>query len=160
MSYRVLLLSDHRWRDLPGLVAIRVHLEKLVPEVDCRVIDIHLLSEAVELFRPHLVVVNHLHEPDRNAIFDKVQRRGGLIAVTITEGRGNNNALLEWTARSWPTRLCDLFLAWSDEFAKYLPDSVNRVITGNPRFDFHYPPLNALANSREQVCAEYGLDPD
>jgi len=160
MKYRVVLLADHRWRDLPGLVAVKVHLEKLDPELDCRVVDIHLLEQSVELFRPHLVVVNHLHEPDRNKIFDTVRRRGGLIAVAITEGRGNNTALMEWTARGWPIRLCDLFLAWSEEFAQYLPSEVNRIVTGCPRLDYHYAPLKALVNNRERSCAMYGLDPD
>ena len=91
MSYRILILADHAWRDVPGIALIKAHLEKLMPSANILVVDIHLLKVASERFFPHLIVVNHLHDPRRNEIFDDIRRRGGLVAVMNPEGRANTN---------------------------------------------------------------------
>ena len=157
---RVLILADHAWRDIPGLSAVRAYLEKLNPEVDCRIVDIHLFADSVELFKPHLVLINHLHDRNRNKIVDTVRRRGGLCVVLPTEGRPNSTALLDWATTSWPAQLCDLYLSWSEVFASHLPASVDRAVTGCPRFDFYFLPFTGLVNSKTVVCSQYGLDPN
>ena len=88
-GYRILILDDHHWRDTPGLSLVKAHLEKLMPSENILVVDIHLLKVASERFFPHLIVVNHLHDPRRNEIFDDIRRRGGLVVAMNPEGRAN-----------------------------------------------------------------------
>lgn len=160
MRYRILLLADHAWRDIPGLAAVRVNLERINQELDVRIIDIHLFADSIELFRPHLVLMPNLFEQGRNKILDDVRRRGGLGVVLNSEGRPNTVGQLEWATKSWDTRLCDLMLSWSQEFANHLSPEVSYVVTGSPRFDFYHPPLNQLVDSKELVCGRLGLDPN
>lgn len=158
MRYRILVLADHNWRDTPSLAAIRVYLERLIGDVDVRIVDIHLLPAVYEIFHPHIVIANHLHDGDRNRILDTIRRRGGLVVVNSTEGRVNSDGQMEWASKKFNLELCDLYLCWSDEFARHLPQSARRVVTGNPRIDNYFPPLNRLSRSKTELCSIYGLD--
>lgn len=151
---RILMLADHAYRDTPGLASIKVEIEK-ISKYQVRICDIHLFSQVANLFKPHLVVINHLHDRNRNRIVDEIRRRGGLCAVLPTEGRPNTLGQLEWAGKDFDVSLCDLFLSWSKEFSKYLDPNVKVAITGCPRFDFYSKPI-----SRSQVASFYGLDPD
>lgn len=145
------MLADHAYRDTPALAAIQTHLEK---KHQVLIVDIHLFSQVAELFQPHLVVINHLHDKARNRIVDSIRRRGGLCAVLPTEGRPNTIGQLEWTGKAFPAELCDLYLAWTEAAAAYLTPSVPRVIVGCPRFDFY-----GAYQKPEVIASFYGLDP-
>lgn len=155
---RILILGDHAWRDIPGLASVRVELERILPDANVQIVDIHLFFDAVKLFHPHLVVMNHLHDRERNHIVDTVRRRGGLCVVLPTEGRPSSADSLRWAAEDFNADLCDLYLSWSETFAGYLPESVNRVVTGCPRFDFYHPPLRSLVRTKREMKSAYLLD--
>ena len=158
MPYRILVLSDHAWRDIPACAIIKVELEKLLPDSEILIVDIHLLGIITERFHPHLVVVNHLHDPRRNKIFDSVKRRGGLIVVNEPEGRSNTWGSIKWATEDYPRELCDLYLCWGTGIAEHMPEDVKYEIVGGPRWDFYYPPYNQLIQSKEILLARYGLD--
>lgn len=158
MTYRILILADHAWRDIPGHSAVAVALESVLPDSDVRVVDIHLFAQAVELFKPHVLVINHLHDPERNKIVDTVRRRGGLCVVLPTEGRPSSAIALTWATTMFDIRLCDLYLAWSDTFSSLMPESINRAVVGCPRFDFYFHPLSQLVKSRSMVRSMLQLD--
>lgn len=158
MTYRVMILSDHAWRDVPACAIIKVELEKLLPDSEILIVDIHLLGIITERFHPHLVVVNHLHDPRRNKIFDSVKRRGGLIVVNEPEGRSNTWGSIKWATEDYPHELCDLYLCWGTGIAEHMPEDVKYEIVGGPRWDFYYPPYNQLIQSKEILLARYGLD--
>jgi surface carbohydrate biosynthesis protein len=149
---RILLPCDHLHRDLPGHAALQVEIENTSPH-EVLICDIHLLPQMAELYKPHLLVMNHLHDPDRNKIVDSVRRRGGLCAVLSTEGRSNTDEQVEWAARKFDTRLCDLYLSWSQEFANHL--TVPYAVTGCPRFDFY-----SDLPHRGELLSLYGLTDD
>src|SRR3990167_4592517 len=125
MTYRILVLSDHAFRDVPACAIIRAELERAMPESDVIVCDIHLLSVMVERYHPHLVIANHLHDPKRNRIFDTVKRRGGLIVVNNPEGRANTYGSMKWSTNDYPHELCDLYLCCGDGVTEYLPPEIN-----------------------------------
>jgi surface carbohydrate biosynthesis protein len=151
---RILILADHMWRDVPSLASVQVHIEKHSEHhvVTC---DIHLLAQMVEIFKPHLVVLPHLHDKNRNAIVDSVRRRGGLCAILGSENRPNTVGQTEWITQKFPAELCDLFLCWTDWIRDELKGRVPAIVTGCPRFDFYFRPVDRL-----QIISEYGLDPD
>ena len=156
--YRVLLLGDHAWRDVPALAAIKYHLKQR--DIDAWVVDIHLFQQAVDLLHPHVVVINHMHDKDRNRIVDMVRRRGGLSVIMPTEGRPNTNALIEWAVNGFPRELCDLYLCWTDEIALRFPADFNVRVVGAPRLDFYYPPLSKLIRPKIETCTLLGLNPN
>ena len=158
MPYRILLICDHMWRDAPAAAIIRVELEKLIPNSTILIVDIHLLKVVVGRFHPHLVVMNHLHDPRRNEILDDVKRRGGLIVVNQPEGRANTYETMRWSTNDFTHELCDLYLCWGSGVTEYLPSDIRHEVTGCARWDFYYPPYNQLVQSREILLARYGLD--
>ena len=149
---RILILCDHAFRDIPGHAALQVAIES-VSAHEVLVCDIHLFGQVTEIFKPHLVLMNHLFDPARNKIVDSIRRRGGLCAVLPNEGRPNTPELVEWAATKFDTRLCDLYLSWSQEFANSL--TVPYVVTGCPRFDFYYD-----LPHRGELLSLYGLTDD
>ena len=158
MPYRILILSDHAYRDIPACAIIRVELEKLLPDSEILIVDIHLLGIITERFHPHLVVVNHLHDPRRNKIFDSVKRRGGLIVVNEPEGRSNTWGSIKWATEDYPHELVDLYLCWGTGIAEHMPEDVRHEIVGCGRFDFYFEPYNQLVQPKEILLARYGLD--
>lgn len=149
---RILLLADHNYRDVAPLAAVQVAIESISKHT-VQIADIHLFQQVAEIFKPHLVVINHLHDKNRNRIVDEIRRRGGLCAVLPTEGRPNTLGQLEWAGKRFDTSLCDLYLSWSHEFVKYLDPKVKVEVTGCPRFSFY-----SKKYSREQIASFYGLD--
>lgn len=158
--YRVLIMADSALRDIPGLALVRAWLEKLNPDLNIVMADIHLLADSIELFKPHLILMPSLHDPARARMIDDVRRRGGLCVMLPSEGRANNDGLMRWVAQLWPSELCDLYCAWSPELFGALPAGLNKIVTGSPRFDFYFPPLNRLVDSKAIVCSKYGLNPN
>ena len=161
MTYRIFIVADHRWRDVPGLASVEIEIERLLPESQVLIADIHLTSQVVELFKPHVIVINHLHDKARNKIVDDVRRRGGLCIVLPTEGRPNTVTQLQWATHDFDLTLCDLYCCWSEAFQEnFAAVPVESQVTGSQRFDFYDPPLNRLVRTKEQTCDLYGLDPD
>ena len=158
MPYRILLICDHAYRDSPATAIIRAEIERIMPDANVLIIDIHLLKVAVERFHPHLVVMNHLHDPRRNEILDDVKRRGGLVVVNQPEGRPNTHETMRWATNDFPHELADLFLCWGTGITEYIPNDVPYAVTGGARWDFYYPPYNQLVQNREILLARYGLD--
>ena len=158
MPYRILLICDHAFRDSPATAIIRAEIERIMPDANVLIIDIHLLKVAVERFHPHLVIMNHLHDPRRNEILDDVRRRGGLVVVNQPEGRANTYETMRWSTNDFPHELCDLYLCWGTGVTEYLPSDIRHEVTGCARWDFYYPPYNQLVQNREILLARYGLD--
>ena len=158
MPYRILLICDHAFRDTPATAIIKAEIERLIQDANVLIIDIHLLKVVVERYHPHLVIMNHLHDPRRNEILDDVKRRGGLIVVNQPEGRPNTSETMRWATNDFPHELADLFLCWGTGITEYIPNDVPYAVTGGARWDFYYPPYNQLVQSREILLARYGLD--
>jgi surface carbohydrate biosynthesis protein len=151
---RILILADHAWRDVPALASIQVQIERISSH-HVKIVDIHLFQQMVEIFKPHLTVIPHLHDKARNAIVDTVRRRGGLCAILGNENRPNTVAQTKWITQDFPAELCDLFLCWTEWIQSEIGNRVPTSVTGCPRFDFYFRPVD-----KQQIISEYGLDPD
>jgi surface carbohydrate biosynthesis protein len=156
--YRILIFCDSKFRDLPSCVLIKYHLEQSIPDCYVQIVSFHLWNEAISLFNPHLVVLNHILGKRNKAIASHVKRNGGNVVVLYTEG------IVEFKGKEDVFRLqrdenhVDLFLCWNDVVSDLV--GANSVVVGSPRFDFYAPPLSKLMNSRELFCDKYGLNYD
>ena len=158
MPYRILLICDHAFRDTPATAIIRAEIERLMPDANVLIIDIHLLKVAVERYHPHLVIMNHLHDPRRNEILDDVRRRGGLVVAMNPEGRANTVDSMKWSTNDFPHELCDLYLCWGTGVTEFLPSDIRHEVVGCARFDFYFEPYRKLVQTKEILLARYGLD--
>ncbi|MHC4181792.1 MAG: surface carbohydrate biosynthesis protein [Planctomycetota bacterium] len=156
--YRILIFNDSKWRDLPANVLLKYHLENSIPDCYVQIVSFHLWNEAIHLFNPHLVILNHILGKRNKSIASHVKRNGGNVAVLYTEG------IVEFKGKEDVFRLqqdanhVDLFLCWNDVVADLVGG--NAVVVGSPRFDFYTHPLKKLIDSRGLFCDKYNLNHD
>lgn len=155
---RILIFNDSKWRDLPGNVLLKYHLETIDPAIHVKVVSFHTWQETIELFKPHVIILNHILGRRNRTIASRVKRNGGAIVVLYTEG------IVEFEGKEDVFRLqrheknVDLFLCWNDIVSDLVGDRA--VTVGSPRFDFYVNPLKKLIDSRELFCDKYNLDID
>lgn len=149
-----MLCADSRWRDSISLALVRQRLVRLGH--DARVISFQIAPQAIELFKPDIIVLNHLFGHRNQQLARYVKRFGGKTVIMPTEGRPDTSTQVKWVAQQAEmTDLYDLYLSWNDQVAKIIPKS---IVTGCPRFDVYRPEYNHLIERKDTVCAKYGLD--
>ena len=152
--FRVLLFCDSKYRDLPGNALLKKSLENALPDSFVQICSFHLWREAIELFAPHLVVLNNVQGKRNKNIASYVKRHGGIVVVAFTEG------IIEFTdkAKIFEAQRghkdVDYFLCWNEPVAEL----VDGIVTGCPRFDIYQKPERI--DSRELFCDKWGLDPN
>jgi surface carbohydrate biosynthesis protein len=151
---RILCLVDSKNRDSFGAAILKHRLLQLDSSLDIQAVSFDLCHAAVELFRPHVLVLNHLIGRRNRDLANKVKRRGGLV-VTIPTERPNADDQLDWYVREHEVDDMDLMLSWSEIMAQRVK---NAVTTGNPRFDIYQQPYRRLINTKERFCERYNID--
>lgn len=159
---RVLLLADHKWRDLPGLVAVKVCLEDEFG-ISASVVPVHAFEAGMVAVRPHAVVLNHMNGPRNRFIAQIAKRMGSAVVVIPTEGRPQTNELMRFTTGEFADLSCvDLWLTWSETVRdimlaeRRLPRERLQV-AGAPRFDFYAPSLRSVFVSTEDFERKHGI---
>jgi hypothetical protein len=158
---RVQLLCDHKWRDLPNLTAIKIHLEHLGHRV--------LLSttkDALSLmqwFRPDCVVFNHLFGVTYRNLARNLQEAGIAVVLLPTEGAMRPEFATIAAGEFTDFSACDLFLNWSENAARLLRERWRAGETAAPvigctRLDFYSLQFGPAIKSRDLFCRQYGLD--
>ncbi len=159
----VVLICDHKWRDLPGLAALAVQLEDLLG-LKTAVVPYSLWAYALWRYRPQVLVATTLYGRRGCQIVDVAHEMGTQVAVIMVEGRPNNNHTMDYsTGTESGASGADLWFTWSEVVRAYMlerevlpPEKV--IVAGGPRFDFYRSPLNQLIQSREAFAEEVGFD--
>lgn len=160
----IVLIVDHKWRDLPGMAALAVILEDTFG-VSTELIPYDIWKPALLLRQPQVITLTHMNGSRSRAIVDLANCMGTRAAVIQTEGRPNTSELMEYAVgQGVDTRGVDLWFAWSDTIREFMlerkmlpPQKI--VVGGCPRFDFYQPPLNRLLMTKQAFAERYGLDP-
>jgi surface carbohydrate biosynthesis protein len=162
---RILLVVDHKWRDLPGSVYLKMLLEKTYHH---RVV-LARLGEAAALIpslRPHVIVYNNLYHHKKNSYARYLKQRGVKIVILPTEGiTFSRDQTVLFTHKTAGIDFVDKYLAWNrlmfDAILEnhVLPRSTLELV-GCGRLDFYRPPLKSLLKSRDYFRDKYGVNPD
>lgn len=162
-AYRLLLLADHKWRDLPGVTWLKLILECTFGH-RVRVVPFQGAEGEALAFRPDLVVFNNLYGTTSAALARRLRASGMTIAVLPNEGWAPYDGLIDYFAGAFTDlSAASLHFVWSERIAQrmrargVLPASAVQVI-GLPRFDFYREPLRTLFETREQLCGRFDLD--
>jgi surface carbohydrate biosynthesis protein len=160
----VLLIADHKWRDLASLVLLKVQLED-DHGIPARIVNYTMWDAALLAFRPQIVCPTTQTGPREQRITRTVRASGARTAVIPTEGIPS-----AW--KVMPILGCahadlsnvDRWFTWNDIVRDYMLEhtslSADQVITtGVNRFDFYVEPLRRLLKPREDLDREYGLMP-
>lgn len=162
---RILMITDHKWRDLAGNVYLKCLLEKKYS------FDVKLCNLGDETFwslyyKPHIVVFNNMFGRKRIAFAKWLKEKGVGIIVLPTEGMLREMVEIEMLAGKYSDfSPIDLYLSWNRPIADKiielgtLPSERVKVV-GVPRFDYYYPPLNKLWKAKEEIQKGYNLEVD
>ncbi len=165
MKCDIVIIVDHKWRDLPGMALLAAVLEKDYG-YSVRLIPYSLWQEALVCDRPQVLCVSVLYGKRGKEIIRVCKEIGTKIAVIMTEGRPN---LLEGmrytTGRGSNSKYADLWFTWSDTVRNFMieegvlpPEKI--VTAGSNRFDIYKEPYNAILIKREKFILKYGLNPN
>lgn len=158
---KVLLITDHKWRDLAGDVYLKFLLEK---DYDIKVRLCRLGEERFWVLydKPDLVIYNHLYE-DRKVQFVRWLKKQNVgVIILPTEGIPFEKVRELAAGKFTDMSSVDLYLSWNEPMAEKivelgkLPSEKIKVI-GVPRFDFYFPPLSDLLPGKKEVQKKYGL---
>jgi surface carbohydrate biosynthesis protein len=160
----VLLIADHKWRDLASLALLKVELED-THGIPARIVNYTMWDAALLAFRPQIVCPTTQTGPREQRIARTARACGAATVVIPTEGIPS-----AW--KVMPILGCahvdmsnvDRWLTWNDPVRDYMLEhtslSADQVVTtGVNRFDFYVEPLRRLLKTREQLDREYGLIP-
>jgi surface carbohydrate biosynthesis protein len=161
----VLLIADHKWRDLPGLALLKVWLEEryATPAV---IVHYNLWAAALAAFRPSVVCLPTLTGPREQEIARVAHASGSAVVVIPSEGIPVDREVLPVVACTHVNlSSVDLWLGWSDQVRDFQvahgglrPEQV--VTTGVNRFDFYVQPYRAHLLPPADLRRRYGLRPD
>lgn len=162
---RILIFVEFKLRDLPAAALIKFFLES---KYNYDVMLASPLSErlTVPSFRPHLVIYSHLRYPSSVARAKTLKKMGIAVAILPTEGVSVlESSQLVNAGKFTDLSAVDIHFVWNAIVAETMeihrtlsPDRI--AVTGNPRFDFYFPPFNRPHLSKALFCRKYGLGPD
>lgn len=152
--YRIAIFNDSKWRDLPGSVFIKNELHKSNPgQFDVRIISYHLWEHVLNLFNPHVVILNHAQGVRSKTIASRVRRNGGIALVLFNEGIVEFEQRAEIFRQQRGAPNIHEFLCWNDITA----DMVDGVTVGCPRFDV-YGDYKKAIDTKGLFCDKHNLD--
>lgn len=162
---KILITVDHKWRDLPSTMVLKYFLERLY---NYKVIICRQGSE-VEFcitYLPHCVIFPHILD-DSKVEFSKFLNKMGIKLILYpTEGIPSLKRIYEfYSGKFVDMSKIDFQLCWGsgsyDIYREYntVPKEKLSVI-GSSRFDFYFPPLNALLPTKEEIFNKYHFDPN
>lgn len=163
-SHPILLLADHKWRDLPGLALLKVLLED-DHGLPVRIVHYNLWAAALLAFRPRVVCPTTMTGPREQAIARTARQMGAAVVVIPSEGIPADDGIMPVVACTHvDLSSVDLWLAWSSVVRDYMlahgtlrPEQI--VLTGVNRFDFYTQPLRQMLLPNEELRRRYGLPP-
>jgi surface carbohydrate biosynthesis protein len=160
----VLLIADHKWRDLASLALLKVLLED-EHGIPVRIVNYRFWDAALLAFRPAVVCPTTQTGPRELSISRAARRMGARTIVIPTEGIPS-----AW--KVMPILGCahtdlsnvDRWFTWNDIVRDYMiehaglgPDQA--ITTGVNRFDFYLRPLRRLLAPKTDLERRYDLVP-
>ena len=157
------LLCDHKWRDLPNLVVLKIRLNSLGHKV---YISSTKDSEAmISIFKPDCVVINNLFSRRNRRLAQLLKKLNVIIILLPTEGavRPEFKKIMDGDFANYD--LIDLILPWSEISAKGIRKrwrfSKERVkVAGYNRLDFYNKKMINIVEKKDIFCSRHDLNPN
>lgn len=158
---KILIAVDHKWRDLPSSVLLKLKLEKKGYKVFlCRDSLIPFYAEGI---KPHAIIFVHLYDQERQVYAKKLKQRNVKVFLLPTEGIPTLESYRKFASGFFNDLSgVEEQFCWNDNMKKIVEKntSLKKVTTvGVPRFDFYSEKLNKTFISKEKFCKKYDLEP-
>jgi surface carbohydrate biosynthesis protein len=167
-SKNVVLLVDHRDRDLKGCALIAHHLETMSIRVHLE--PINAWQAVLGAHRPDFILFNHTNREHLANYTQHLAQMGVLTGVLPNEGLLYNDHVRGYNSQRLPNLHLDYYFCWNDLHRNCLLangfEGQTEIITvGVPRFDFYFEPWKNIfklrarePNSRPRIllCTNFG----
>ncbi len=159
---KILIVTDHKWRDLPGNTFLKMFLEQKYGHT---VVLVRLNEERlfVPSFRPDMVIYNNLYTPDVNKYARYLHGKGVKIVILPTEGIAfSDEQTLLFSHKYSGIEFIDSYIAWNDLISgaishnNVLP-SERIVRLGSCRFDFYSKIMGSCRKGRNYFYERYAI---
>jgi len=159
----ILLITDHRLRDLPGNYLLKKFVEE---NYDHKVILCHLGEEkfAFHMHKPRMVIFNNLYDLKVLEFAKEIKSLGVKILIMPTEGiTFSDDQLSLFSHKNQDISFIDGYLSWNSRLSNEIRKNKNldeKYIfeTGCCRFDFYNQSLASTLKTYENLQKEYGLN--
>lgn len=148
-SHTIVILIDHKGRDLMGAALIAHHLEQMGHQV--RLEPVEAYKSVINAWKPSIVIVNHLGHANMTAYSSQLHKQGILVGVLLNEGLCLEDSDREFLSKPQFDDLhCDLFLTWNEAHTealvkhKLVTPTENTITVGCPRFDYYRAPWDKI----------------
>ncbi len=162
MSFTTIIVCDHKWRDLPGLVWLKLLLEQEHPRWHVMVLPKQECFTYTRLFGAGLVVL-----PSSNGKYlenaAKLRELGAASIILPTEGRPTFGKSIDYSVKSYDGNMADGVLHWSHVMADAWQacesrNAMHASVVGATRFDFYRPPLSGQLSTADQFLHWIGAE--
>ncbi|GAA5495489.1 hypothetical protein Rhal01_01664 [Rubritalea halochordaticola] len=148
-KHSVVILIDHKGRDLMGASLIGHHLEKL--GIQTHLEPLESWRAVMTAWKPSMIIFNHLTSKLIADYTENLKHQGILTAALLNEGLCLTEDNRKFHSQPQHGNLhCDLFLAWNQKHAECLKEHSlcsppeNAIPIGVPRFDFYTSPWSQV----------------
>lgn len=155
MRKNIVILCDHKWRDLPGIVLLREAIKALDHSVTVSIIVRNHIFDYLENHRVDQIVLASSNSPWllHVALFHS---KGIQVLILPTEGRPNYGKMLEWSLTRHEGEAADGILLWSERMEKAFleakdPSAKQHFVAGPIRFDFYHQSLQEIFMEKEEL---------
>ena len=162
---KIMIITDHKWRDLPGNTFLKLHLEKIYGH---EVLLVRLGEEKLfaPSFKPTILLYNNLYNATTSTYARYLKKQGVKIAILPTEGiTFSDNQTLLFSHKFNDIGFIDYYFAWNELIAgaieKYevlSPEKIRKV--GCCRFDFYTNEMEPYRKNKAYFQQNYGIPED
>ena len=162
-EYPILVVADHKWRDLPGMALLKTILEER-HDLPVLIVGYESIGAGLQYFRPRALVMTTLIGPRERKLAKAAHAIGSPVIIIPTDP-GSRESMPALLGKPSDWEACDLYLAWG-AFMENLVVVGGHVpkekvhVTGSGRFDFYRPPLRQHLLPPGELAGRYGLRAD
>ncbi|MEO5802493.1 MAG: surface carbohydrate biosynthesis protein [Verrucomicrobiota bacterium] len=168
-SKNVVLLVEHRDRDLKGCALVAHHLERM--GVRAHLEPINAWQAVLGAHQPDFILFNHTNREHLADYTRHLAKRGVLTGVLLNEGLLYSDRIREYNSQRLPNLHLDYFFCWNDLhrdclLANGYEGNTDVITIGVPRFDFYFDPWKRIFKSgsppiknrpRILLCTNFGF---
>ena len=156
---KILISVDHKWRDLPSSVFLKLKLESKGYEVHlCRDALIPFYEEGI---RPDAVIFVHLYSKERQQYAKELKKRNIKVYLLPTEGIPTLKSYRKFASGFFNDLSgVEEQFCWNNHMRKLVEknNTLKKATTiGVPRFDFYDKRLKDILLSKKDFCSKYNL---
>ena len=148
-KHSIVILIDHKGRDLMGAALIAHHLEKMGHRVYLEPVE--AFKAVINAWKPSIVIVNHIGHSNIADYTAQLKKWGILVGVLLNEGLCLEDSDRQFLSKpQFDNVHCDLFLSWNVPHTEaliehqFVTPTENTITVGCPRFDYYKSPWSQV----------------